>query len=348
MSGLRRRIHKQSCFFIASRKKSWKPQNPGKAPCSKKMPGQPSFAGEGCTGKSGTIFQPWEKEKENIMSLPVSDLLLERLMEEDVPYGDLTTDILGIGDMRGKIVFTTREPTVLCAIEEAAGILEKFGAEIRHLTPSGKSLPPGVDFLEAEGTASALHAGWRLSLNLIEHISGIATRTRRIVDIARKINPGIGIATTRKSYPGLKKLAVKAVECGGARPHRLGLSESVLIFRHHLVFLESMESLCTGIEQLRREVPSMKLTIEVEDESGAILAARAGFDIIQIDKMSSANLVEVIRRVRTVNPAVIIAAAGGITETNAAEYAATGAEILVLSSVFSGKPSDMGVRILPL
>lgn len=282
------------------------------------------------------------------MSLPVSEQLLERLMEEDVPYGDLTTDILGIGAMRGKIVFTTREPTVLCATEEAAGILRKFGAEIRHLTPSGEHLQAGVDFLEAEGTAAALHAGWRLSLNVLEHISGIATRTRRIVDIAREINPGISVATTRKSYPGLKKLAVKAVECGGARPHRLGLSESVLIFRHHLVFLESMESLCAGIKRIRREVPSMKLTIEVEDETGAVQAARTGFDIIQIDKMACSELIDVIKKVRAENPSVMIAAAGGITEANAAEYAATGAEILVLSSVFFGKSSDIGVRILPL
>lgn len=282
------------------------------------------------------------------MTLPVSDQLLERLIEEDIPYGDPTTDILGIGKMMGKIVFTSRESTVVCPTEEAAGILRKFGAEIRRATPSGELLPSGTAFLEAEGTAAALHAGWRVALNLLEHISGIATRTRRIVDIARKINPNISIAPTRKSYPGLKKLAIKAVECGGARPHRLGLSESILIFRHHLVFLKSMESLCAGIERMRREVPSMRLTIEVEDESSALQAVRAGFDIIQIDKMACPELVEVIRKVHAVNPSVLVAAAGGITESNAAEYAATGADILVLSSVFSGKPSDIGVGIFPL
>lgn len=282
------------------------------------------------------------------MVLPVSDLLLDRLIEEDVPYGDLTTDLLGIGTRRGRIVFTTREPTVLCATEEAAGILRKFGAEIRQLTPSGESLPPGVTFLEAEGTAAAIHAGWRVSLNLLEHICGIATRTRRIVDNARKINPAISIAPTRKSYPGLKKLAIKAIESGGARSHRLGLSESVLIFRHHLVFLEGMESLCADLERIRREVPSMKLTIEVEDLDGALRAARAGFDIIQIDKMSCADLSRLVKEIRDINPAVMVAAAGGVSEANAAEYAATGVHILVLSSVFFGKPSDIGVRILPL
>lgn len=281
------------------------------------------------------------------MSLPVPELLLEQLMEEDVPYGDLTTDILGIGAKRGKIVFTTREPTVLCATEEASAMLKKYGAVIRQMTPSGQHLRADVAFLEAEGTAAALHAGWRLSLNLMEYMSGIATRTRRIVDIAREVNPDISIATTRKSYPGLKKLAVKAVECGGARPHRLGLSESVLIFRHHLVFLGDRENLCADIVRIRREVPSMKLTIEVEDEAGAMQAARAGFDIIQIDKMACAALTEIVKKVRAANPAVMVAAAGGITEANAAEYAATGAEILVLSSVFFGKPSDIGVRIFP-
>ncbi|RQW85531.1 MAG: ModD protein [Geobacter sp.] len=282
------------------------------------------------------------------MSLPVSDQLLEQLMEEDVPYGDLTTDILGIGAMRGKIVFTTREPTVLCSTEEAAAMLQKYGAVIRHVTPSGEHLRAGVDFLEAEGTAASLHAGWRLSLNLMEYMSGIATRTRKILDIAKEINPDISIATTRKSYPGLKKLAVKAVECGGARPHRLGLSESVLIFRHHLVFFGDMENLCADIGRIRREAPSMKLTIEVEDETAALQAARAGFDIIQVDKMECAVLTGLVKKVRAENPAVMVAAAGGITEANAAEYAATGAEILVLSSVFFGKPSDIGVRIFPL
>ncbi|EFL49492.1 modD protein [Solidesulfovibrio fructosivorans JJ]] len=282
------------------------------------------------------------------MALPVSDQLLERLMEEDVPYGDLTTKILGIGHKPGKIVFSTREPTVLCATEEAAGILKKFGAEIRLAKPSGEYLPEGVVFLEAEGTAAALHAGWRLALNLLEYVSGIATRTRRIVDIAKKINPDISIAPTRKSFPGTKKLAIKAVECAGARPHRLGLSESILIFKHHMAFLGGLESLCADIKRLRVEAPSMKLAIEVEDEAGALSAAKAGFDIIQVDKMASAGLIELIGKVRAINPTILIAAAGGVNEANTAEYAATGADILVLSSVFFGKTSDIGARIVPL
>jgi molybdenum transport protein len=282
------------------------------------------------------------------MPVVISDGFLDQLIEEDVPYGDLTTEILGIGNKNGKIVFSTRESTVLCCTEEAGRIFEKFGAAIQQLIPSGEYLPAGVDFLEVEGPAKALHAGWRVSLNLIEHVSGIATRTRRIVDVVRGINPEISIATTRKSSPGGKKLAVKAVVCGGARPHRLGLSESLLIFKHHLVFLESVQDFFSTIDQIRQKITSTKIVVEVETEDEALMAAKAGFDMIQVDKMPSSDLKELVKKVRSVNPTVKIAAAGGITETNAADYAATGADTLVLSSVYSGKPSDIGVRIFAI
>jgi molybdenum transport protein len=282
------------------------------------------------------------------MPVFLSDGLLDRLIEEDIPYGDLTTQVLGIGNKKGKILFSTREPTVVCCTEEAGRIFQRLGATVKHLVPSGEYLPAGVDFLEAEGTAKVLHAGWRVSLTLLEHISGIATRTRNIVDNARSVNPAVSIETTRKSFPGSKKLTIKAVLSGGAHPHRLGLSESVLIFKHHKVFSDDLKGFWSTIDQIREKLPGKKITIEVENENEAISAAKAGVDILQIDKMAIADLKEVIKKVRTVNAAVKIAAAGGITETNAADYAATDADILVMSSAFSGKPSDIGVRIFPV
>jgi molybdenum transport protein len=282
------------------------------------------------------------------MKVFIPDGLLDRLIEEDVPYGDLTTEVLGIGNEDGRIIFSTREPTVICCSEEAGRILQKLGATINHLVPSGEYLPAGVDFLEADGKAAVLHAGWRIALTLLEHISGIATRTRKLVDLAREVNPDISIETTRKSFPGSKKLTIKAVLCGGAHPHRLGLSESVLIFRYHQVFSKSQKGFWSTIDQVREKIPGKKVTIEVENADEALIAARAGIDIIQFDKMPSSDLREIIKDVRKVNPAIKIAAAGGVTEANAAEYAATGADILVMSSVYSGKFSDIGVRIFPV
>ena len=106
-----------------------------------------------------------------IYRLPDADI--GRFIDEDVPYGDLTTFISGIGDQPGEIVFTTREETTLCCTEEAARVLEKCGAVVLSCSPSGTCLSPGAEFLKAEGPAAALHAGWKIALNILEYASGI-------------------------------------------------------------------------------------------------------------------------------------------------------------------------------
>ena len=115
--------------------------------------------------------------------IPDSDI--ERFIEEDVPYGDLTTHLLNIGGKRGKIIYATREETTLCCTEEAARLLDKVGAHTTRMFPSGTFVPPGTEFLEAEGTAEVLHSGWKAALNLLEYASGVASRTARIVKAAR-------------------------------------------------------------------------------------------------------------------------------------------------------------------
>src|SRR5450631_369520 len=106
------------------------------------------------------------------------DCDIERFIEEDVPYGDLTSHILGIGNSSGRIVFSTREDTSVCCTEEAARVLQKCGATLISCMPSGTKLPTGIKFLVADGSAQALHAGWKVALNLLEYASGIASRTQ--------------------------------------------------------------------------------------------------------------------------------------------------------------------------
>ncbi len=101
-----------------------------------------------------------------ITCLPDCDI--ERFIEEDLPYGDLTTHLLGIGDSRGRIIFSTREETTLCCTEEASRVLQKSGATLISCMPSGTKLSAGIEFLVADGPAQALHAGWKVALNLLE------------------------------------------------------------------------------------------------------------------------------------------------------------------------------------
>ena len=280
-----------------------------------------------------------------IICLPDSDI--ERFIEEDVPYGDLTTHLLGIGTHPGRITFSTREETTLCCTEEAARVLRKCGATVTSCMPSGTKLAPGIEFLAADGSAESLHAGWKVALNLLEYASGIASRTGLIVETCRGINPALSVVTTRKSFPGTKKIAIKAITAGGALPHRLGLSETVLVFKQHTAFMGGLEALCGTVAELKLKARETKIIIEADTLEEALLIARSGADIVQLDKIVPDELTAVVTALRTANPNMLISAAGGITEANAAAYAATGIDIIVLSSVYFGKPSDIGVTIQP-
>ena len=278
----------------------------------------------------------------------LTDTDIARLIEEDLPYGDLTTHLLGIGSLNGKITFSTRENTTVCCTEEAARLLEQCGCNISGYLASGTACKPGTEILSASGTAQALHAGWKASLNLLEYASGIASRTRRIVDAAKVVNPQISIVTTRKSFPGTKKISIKAVYAGGALPHRLGLSESVLVFRQHTAFMGGLDAFLKEVETIRLKALENKIIVEAETVEEALAIARHPVDVIQLDKIAPVELARLVLEIRSINPMVKISAAGGINEANAAEYAASGVDIIVLSSVYFGKPADIGATITPV
>ena len=281
-----------------------------------------------------------------LYQLPESDI--ERFLEEDLPYGDLTTSLLGIGPLQGEITFTSREQTTLCCTEEAARVLEKCGASVQHFLPSGTTVQAGVTILSASGPTGALHAGWKVALNLLEYASGIATRSRKIVSIAQQVNPSISVVTTRKSFPGTKKIALKAIMAGGAYPHRLGLSESILVFRQHTAFCGGLEQFLETVATLRAKAPEHKIIVEADSAEEALKIASAGVDVVQIDKLPPTELSELVTKIREIAPHITISAAGGINGENAADYAATGVNILVLSALYFGKPSDIAVSIQPL
>jgi molybdenum transport protein len=281
-----------------------------------------------------------------LYQLPDSDI--ERFIEEDLPYGDLTTSLLGIGTLQGGITFTSREPTTLCCTEEAARILERCGATISALIPSGTTVNAGVTILSAIGPARSLHAGWKVALNLLESASGIATRTREIVNRAKAVNAALSVVTTRKSFPGTKKIAIKAIMAGGAVPHRLGLSESVLVFRQHTAFCGGLEHFLQTIAGLKANIPEQKIIVEADSAEDALSIAAAGVDVVQIDKLQPETLSVLVQQLRKAAPDVIISAAGGINSENASAYAETGVDMLVLSSVYFGKPSDIAVSIVSI
>lgn len=276
----------------------------------------------------------------------LADGALDALLADDAPQGDATTFALGIGEKAGRMVFRARQDMVLCGSEEARRLGELRGLRASGLfAASGTRLQVGDLILTLDGPAASLHAVWKTAQTLMEYLSGIASATADIVTAARRANAEIGIACTRKNFPGTKAAAIKAVLCGGASPHRLGLSETLLVFAEHRTFLDN-EAPADTVLRLRRQWPERAVVVEVGSEDEALHWSGAGADILQLEKLSPVAVAH-LRQTLGGTPARI-AAAGGINSANAEGYARAGADILVTSAPYFAPPRDVAVTLCAL
>ncbi len=274
----------------------------------------------------------------------ISDSYLDQIIADDVPNIDLTTHVLGIGAEPGRMEYFTRDDAVLCVTEEAARIFAKLGCTVLDYQPSGARLSAGDVFMHIEGPASGLHMGWKCCLNIFEYYSALATKARQMVDEAHAGNPRCEVLTTRKCMTGTKLLDTKAVTVGGAFPHRLGLSETVLVFDHHLTFYGGMDKFIADLPEIKAKVCEKKLFVEAGVEDAPRLA-QAGVDGIQLDKVPAADLTVLVPQIRAIAPHVTLIAAGGVNLKNARAYAATGVDGLATTCLHFAKPLDMSVRM---
>ena len=284
-------------------------------------------------------------------SLRISASRIDDLIAEDVPYIDLTTEVLGIGAKRGRMTYFTREACVLAGTEIVVRMAGSLGLDVVSSTQSAERIPAGAEFLTVEGTVSQLHQLWKVGLNTFDHLSAIATKTRAMVEAAHAENPFCEVLTTRKSLPGAKDLLTYAVMAGGAFPHRLGLSETVLIFENHLAFMGGIDGLIMALPQIRSRCLEKKLFVEAGADD-ALRLARIGaerpqsrVDGIQFDKVPVKDMAGLVAQLREIDPRLTLIAAGGITPMNAGSYAATGVDGLATTAPFTAKPIDMGVRM---
>lgn len=277
----------------------------------------------------------------------LSDPDLEALLNDDAPYGDATTFALGIGGQPGRMEFRARYAMRLCGVEEALRM-----GELRGLRPhgpvraSGERLAAGELFLRLTGDAGALHQVWKTAQTLMEYMSGIATGAADIVAAARRGNPEISVVCTRKHCPGTKAAALKAALCGGVSPHRLGLSDSLLVFAEHRRFLGD-EAPAATVQRLRRLWPERSVVVEVGDENEAQRWQEAGADFLQLEKLPP-ETVDRIKRRLPAGARTRIAAAGGINSANAEAYALAGADVLVTSAPYFAAPRDVAVTLAAL
>ncbi|WP_116132722.1 ModD protein [Tropicimonas sp. IMCC34043] len=271
------------------------------------------------------------------------DDTLARMLKEDLPNGDLTTRSLGIGLRDAYLTMRARNDMTVCASEEAARMFGLLGVETELLCSSGTEVAAGRPILTATGTADAIFAGWKVAQTLMEWASGVATSAARLVAAARAGNPATIVACTRKPVPGTRALSLKAVVAGGAAIHRTGLSDTVLLFPEHRAF-GGPEGLGLQIDRLRRLCPERRIVVEVGSLEDALLAADRGADVVQLEKFAPGDVAATAAALGPDWPGTL-AAAGGVSEANARDYAASGAHVLVTSSPYYARPSDVAVTI---
>lgn len=276
-----------------------------------------------------------------------SNARIDAFIEEDVPYIDLTCEVLGIHNQPGEMEYFTRESCVLAGTDIARRIMRNFDCEVLTFSEDGQLVSAGQTFFTVRGAAADLHAAWKVCLNVFDHLSAVATKTRSMVDAVHAVNPECEVLTTRKSMPGAKDLLTCAVMAGGAFPHRLGLSETVLVFEQHLAFFGGFNRFVEEMPRIKARCVEKKLFVEADAQRALALARasldRHGVDGIQLDKVPVSELAELVRRIRDIDPRITIIAAGGINPQNAGAYAACGVDGLATTAPFTAKPVDMSV-----
>ena len=278
----------------------------------------------------------------------VPDTDVERFMLEDIAFGDVTSRSLGLDEQSGRIKFVNRQATIASGVSVAKRILQKLGLGIIDSVKDGQILPAEQVLLLARGNASALHQGWKVAQNVLEWSCGVAQTTSAMVAEARKVNPQIQIACTRKSIPGTRLLATSAVLDGGGIIHRAGTAETVLLFANHRRFFPEPFDWRKYVELLRYKAPEKKIVVEADSCEEAFEAILVNPDIVQLDKFRVQDIEECLSFAVNNNYQGSLIAAGGIHLGNVKEYASTGVPVLVTSSPYYAKPADVRVTLSPL
>lgn len=269
--------------------------------------------------------------------------LLE-MVKEDLGKGDITSEVLVRADQKAEGEILVKGKGILAGVEEVALLFKLLGVETKVLKRDGSSIGPGMRIMRLHGNARKILACERVALNLLMRMSGIATATRKFIDEARKGNPRVVIAATRKTAPLLTVFDKKAVVVGGGSPHRYSLSDHILIKDNHLRLTGSVGRAV----KIARKANRGKIEVEVTDEKDAVIAARAGADIVMLDNMSVKKIKRAIKLLEGagLRKKILLEASGGIDISNVKKVAATGVDIISSSYItLRAPPIDMSLEI---
>ena len=270
---------------------------------------------------------------------------LRSFLAEDIGYGDLTTESLIDSRLKADATIICKESAVIAGIDETVALLELLGCEGIPRVENGERVKANTTIFHARGSARTLLSVERTLLNLLSHMSGVASATADLVAIAKKEGKA-RVACTRKTIPGLRYFEKKAVQIGGGDTHRLRLDDAVLIKDNHLALAGSIDK-C--VREARSKVSFVKkVEVEAIKPEQSVEAARAGADIVLLDNMTPQDIERSLSLLEKehLRNRVLVEASGGIAKENIARYARTGVDIISVGAItHSARAIDMSMEI---
>ena len=268
------------------------------------------------------------------------DEIIKTAIDEDVNYLDISSEYIFAPEHRSEAYFLAKADGVLSGIDVAMRVFELLDDtfECTVHKRDGEKIKKGDIIAEFSGSTAALLKGERTALNLIQHMSGIATAANRAVKAVEGTK--VSIADTRKTLPGLRALQKYAVTCGGGKNHRFNLSDAAMLKDNHI---DAAGGITAAVMALRKKCGHM-VNIEVEtrnlDEVKEALAA--GASIIMLDNMTNEEMSEAVK---LVDGRALLEASGNITEENLREKAETGVDIISMGALtHSVKAFDISMK----
>ena len=270
------------------------------------------------------------------------DELIKSALLEDINYLDTTTDYLIPEDQEGSAQFLAKADGILCGLEVALRVFQILQPDFKYevFKNDGDEIKKGEVFAKVYGKTRTILKGERTALNLIQHMSGIATATNDAVKLTEGTNASI--ADTRKTLPGLRPIQKYAVTVGGGKNHRYNLSDAAMLKDNHV---DAGGGIANAVKALKKRLGHMtKIELEVRNLDELNQALEAKVDVIMLDNMSCEMMKEAVK---ITNGRALLEASGGITKETLRNVALTGVDIISIGALtHSVQAFDISLKIV--
>jgi len=264
--------------------------------------------------------------------------VIQIALQEDLPYGDITTDVLFPSSLHTRAHVVAHEPMTLAGLAIAHEVFKEIDSslKIKNSHKDGDAVGPNTILLTIEGDARSILKGERVALNFLQHLSGISTLTAKFCQAVK--GHSTKILDTRKTIPGLRVLQKWAVRLGGGTNHRYSLSDGILMKDNHLALLQSRGiGLDEACHLVRKRLPHhLRISVEGETLEQVRMAMKGQPDLVLLDNMTPKMVAQAVKFIKG---RALIEVSGGITLQNVRQMAVAGADFISIGALTHSAPA---------